>query len=348
MGVVCFSSLKGGVGKTTVSLNVASAFAARGCETLLIDLDPSAHASNFLAANGHRHGDKKNPKHWGPNAIPSALAKLFLDIDLQAETVFQRQLLENAIVHCEPLWEPVRERLCILPAGAELRHFLWGKGARAFKTLFPLLLDQLRSSYDHVVIDTPPDFNVLTRNAIAQSDQVIVPVDPSAMSINCLEQLIFSASHFDSVNWSIVRTMVNRQATRLQRASNERLEENLVLSSTNEPHDDDELEDEFPIEDPDEFIAMLEQHEVKSVEREGNSVFDCGPIYLLNTLTYRSEQQNRLSFLGKTCFDSRQYRKLADQYLEMAREIEQVLGMNSEEEELPDLANSVDISLAAI
>ena len=47
MGVVCFSSLKGGVGKTTVSLNVASAFAARGCETLLIDLANASEANNI-------------------------------------------------------------------------------------------------------------------------------------------------------------------------------------------------------------------------------------------------------------------------------------------------------------
>ena len=349
MGVVCFSSLKGGVGKTTVSLNVASAFADRGCETLLIDLDPSAHASNFLNPNARTSTNSAEMKrHLGVAAAPSALAKLFFDIDLQAERVFQQQLLENAVEQCTSLWQPVRDQLCILPAGAELRHFLWGKGARAFKTLFPLLVEQLRSNYDYVIVDTPPDFNVLTRNAIAQADLVVVPVDPSIMSINCLEQLIHSASHFKSINWSIVRTMVNRQATRLQQQSQERLEQNLPLKSTDSSADDDELEDEFPIEDADEFIAMLEQHE-QNIAQETEQSAECnsGPIYLLNSLTYRSEQQNKLTFLGKTCFDAKQYAKLAEQYRCMAREIDQVLGLSAEED-LPDLGESIDISLAAI
>ena len=193
-----------------------------------------------------------------------------------------------------------------------------------------MLLEQLRASYDYIVIDTPPDLNVLTRNAIAQSDLVVVPVDPSAMSVHCLEQLIASTAHLKNVQWSIVRTMINRQATRLRKHADQRLGQNLNLSAPEAYTEDDEDED-FAIENPDEFIAMLERHEHSRFP--GNGSFDHAdnsPIFLLNSMTYRSEQQNRLSFLGKSCFDSRAYSRLAEQYLEIAREIEQVIGLSNE------------------
>jgi len=48
MSIVCFASLKGGVGKTTLALNVSAAFAERGCKTLIIDLDPTAHSTRLF------------------------------------------------------------------------------------------------------------------------------------------------------------------------------------------------------------------------------------------------------------------------------------------------------------
>ena len=50
MGVICFASLKGGVGKTSAAVNTAHAFATAGCETVLVDLDPSCNASLFFRA----------------------------------------------------------------------------------------------------------------------------------------------------------------------------------------------------------------------------------------------------------------------------------------------------------
>lgn len=335
MGVVCFSSLKGGVGKTTLSLNVATAFAVRGCETLVVDLDPAAHASNFLSTPGAKN-------HVAGATSASVLARLLCAVDLEAESAFQTQMLEQAMISSEPVWESKRDKLFILPAGAELRHFLWGKGARVFKTLFPILINILRQYYDYIIIDTPPDYNVLTRNAIGQADLVVVPVDASAMSVNCLEQLIENASHIKTTSWSIVRTMVNRQATRLRKDAESRLNENLHFSSTDRA--DVQLEeDEFAIENPDEFIAMLDRHENQSSQDSSNS-----PIFLLNSMTYRSEQQNRLSFAGKTCFDSRSNKKMATQYLSIAREIDTVLGLTQEEQDLADVVQGMDISAAAV
>ncbi|HQH27456.1 MAG TPA: hypothetical protein PLP17_08680, partial [Oligoflexia bacterium] len=65
---------------------------------------------------------------------------------------------------------------------------------------------------------------------------------------------------------------------------------------------------------------------------------DDRPIYLLNSVVYRTEDQNKLTFLGKTAFDLRATAKLAEQYLGVARELEQILSYVAQDDalDLPD------------
>ena len=318
MSIICFASLKGGVGKTSLSVNVAHAFACRDCRTLVIDLDPTCHASRFFV-------------DWldtsSPSPSPSPLAHLFL----QSELPEGEALLESYTDDPVPLLVVSRDSFDILPAGGELRHFLWGQGARTFRALFPQLLDELRVHYDHIIIDTPPDFNVLTRNAIAHSDLVVVPVDSSAMSVNCLEEIVESSSHIKRPRWCIVRSLVTKAASRIQQLTSERLSENLSLESS-----EAELLEKAFVDDRDasaeDFLQLLESGSEGSNSEEDNeneasertSPTD-SPIYLLNSVVYRSEQQNRLSHLRKTAFDNRETNKLAEQYLSVARELESLI-----------------------
>lgn len=357
MGVISFASLKGGVGKTTLSLNVAGAFAERGCQTLLIDLDPTAHASRFFSASTARSA-RKQP------SLPteSPLARLFLRAEPSIPGLERGSLIEAAEAASIELAVQVRNELSILPAGPELRHFLWGKGARIFRRQFSNLVSELCSQYDHVVIDTPPDYNVLTRNAIAVSDQVVVPVDSSAMSIDSLEDIINSSAHIQGPTWCVARTMVNRQASRIQKLSNDRLQANLSLHDSS----DADCADELPIEDERQFMSLLRS---RSGERDSgrhyengssghSSLFDfhdddeesppplaavkngapapgavdTSPIFLLNSLIYRTEEQNRLTFVGQTAYDSRATAKLAKQYTAVARELEGLLALGHPDE----------------
>ncbi len=325
MSVVCFGSLKGGVGKTSLSVNVAHAFAQKGCEVLLIDLDPMAHASRLFNLAGGE----------------APLARLFLGSDLENHCGAGLTLVEAVIAARVPLVSPVRPRLALIPGGPELRHFFWGKGARFFREYFTPLIRELASSYDYIVIDTPPDFNILTRNSIAVSNVVLVPVDSSVMSIHGLEEIIASAAHIKGPSWGIVRTMVNRRASRMQEITQERLKD---------------------IDDPNYFIALLEQRERENRRRSRDEDHDDdrdddreqsgdpmdrqdNPIYLLNPVIYRSEQQNRLSFLGKTAFDAKGSSDLQVQYAAVAREIENILAVDAPGDPLLDINENFALSL---
>jgi chromosome partitioning protein len=314
MSIICFSSLKGGVGKTTLTVNTAAAFAAKGCETLIIDLDPASHATNFFCSKGDQNNSSQN------------IAHLLLGVDFECEKAFQLQQLETLLSRNQ-VQKSIRTGLSLISAGHELKHFLWGKGARIFKELFPTLIKCLKNDYDYIIIDTPPDYNVLTRNAIGQSDLVVIPVDPSAMSINCLEQLIENAEHIKKPSWSIVRTMVNRQATRLQKEASARLNQNLFVTA---PTHEDEDEFELDLQDPDHFISFVERQESSTPSKQNSNSNNDSPLFLLNSLTYRTEQQNRLTFAKKTCFDSSSYSSIAKQYLSLAKELEQILSLTEE------------------
>ena len=348
MAVICFSSLKGGVGKTTLSLSVASAFAKRDCQTLLIDLDPAEHASRFFLQNQEKSQEEQK----------SPLAHLFLSLSETAlgSGVFDNHssgiiserppvdsLIDEAVSLGVPLIKSVRPRFSLLPAGSELRHFLWGKGSRAFKRLFPKLLEELNSSYDYIIIDTPPDYNVLTRNAIASADLAVVPIDPSVMSIDCLERLVAQCSHIQGPVWSIMRTMVNRQASKVQKLSQQRLSEKLSLRSGTSTSDDDDDFSDFDLQNTDDLLRMFDDTSRSSAAPNIGPAANTAqqqdsPIYLLNSVIYRTEEQNRLSFLRKTAFDLKSSAKLAQQYMELARELEQILSYAVEEEPitLPD------------
>ncbi len=308
MGVFCFAALKGGVGKTSLSINVSAAFAKRGCETLLIDLDPVGHSSRFFKNNF------QSPKSGSP------LATLFLSEKNPVESENQRSVIEAADDSDSPLWYRVRPNLQLIPSGKELRHFLWGRGARRFHVSFGDLIEEAQSIFDHVVIDTPPEYNVLTRNALAVADIACVPVDSSEMSIHCLEELIDTSGHIARPTWVIVRSLVTRAAKRVQELST-----SAIFSLLNESSDNED------------FLKLLRLREKNGTRASKTSRYTATsnqkPIYLLNSLVYRTEMQNRLSFLGKTAFDDATAATLGEQYFSVARELEEVIATTRPTEE---------------
>ncbi len=155
--IIAFANQKGGVAKTTSTLNLGVALVEQGLRVLAVDLDPQG---NLTMSQG-----------WNPDEIDRSMF--------------------DVLVHRLPITEIVRTSeldvavSSIDLAGAELAlSSMIGRERALEKALMPV-----RESYDFVLIDTPPSLGLLTINALVAADGVIVPVQCEYLSLRGLVQL---------------------------------------------------------------------------------------------------------------------------------------------------------------
>lgn len=155
--VLSVSSLKGGVGKTTVALGLASAALNKGLNTLVIDLDPQCDATSGLGA---------------VTEFGTSIAEV-----LQAPKI---STIRRAIVQSP--WHQSSKMDVLIGSP---RSLLLDNPAPTVADVWKLeeVLTHLEDDYDLVIIDTPPSINALTRTAWVASDRVVLVTEPSLYSV---------------------------------------------------------------------------------------------------------------------------------------------------------------------
>lgn len=160
--IIAVANQKGGVGKTTTSINLSAAFGDMGLRVLLVDLDPQGNTTSGL-------GVEKTPKR----------------------NVYDMLVNDRDINEC--IQKGVYKSLDVIPstvdlAGAEIEML----DLPSHEFILKDKLSEVIEQYDYVMIDCPPSLNLLTVNALTAANSVLVPIQCEFYAMEGLTQLMYT------------------------------------------------------------------------------------------------------------------------------------------------------------
>lgn len=164
--VISVCNQKGGAGKTTTAVNLGIGLASEGNKVLLIDGDPQGSLTISL---GYRE----------PDRIDHTLASLLSEVMEE-----QKSSVSETIIHHE-------EGVDLIPANIELSALEINLvNVMSREVMLRSLVENIKSDYDYIIIDCMPSLGMLTINALACADSVLIPVQAAYLPVKGLEQLI--------------------------------------------------------------------------------------------------------------------------------------------------------------
>ena len=168
--VITVSNQKGGTAKTTSCVNLGIGLASAGKKVLLIDTDPQGSLSISLG-------------YPEPDEMENTLATLMMNIVNDEEFC-----LEDVLIHHE-------EGVDILPSNIELSAIEVSLvNVMSRELILKQLVDRVRDAYDFIIIDCMPSLGMMTINALACADAVLIPVQAAYLPVKGLQQLIKTIS----------------------------------------------------------------------------------------------------------------------------------------------------------
>lgn len=169
MRTIAVINQKGGCGKTTISINLSAALAAKGFRTLLIDMDPQSHCAVGLAV----------PEEQIEQNIYDVLIGMGRREPMRLKEI---------------LWQ-ICERFELAPSSIDLAAFeqqMTGVAER--ENCLSKILQEVREEYDYVIVDCPPSVGLLTFNSLRAATDVIVPVEMGYFSLHGLSRQLETLS----------------------------------------------------------------------------------------------------------------------------------------------------------
>lgn len=164
--IIAIANQKGGVGKTTTTANLGTGLSREGKKVLLIDYDPQG---DLTASLGWKNSDEMN------NTIAKVMDASIRDIDID---------FEDIILHHS-------EGCDLIPGNIELADFeMRLVNVMSREKVLANSLEPLKARYDYILIDCPPSLGMLTINALAASNEVLIPVQAHYLAAKGMTKLV--------------------------------------------------------------------------------------------------------------------------------------------------------------
>lgn len=171
MSIIAVCNQKGGVGKTTTSINLGIGLARKNQKVLLVDFDPQGNATQGLG--------------FDADALEVTVTTIMRKM-INKDYEFEKHL---GILHHEEGVDLLPANIDLAVIETELISLFFGR-----ETILKNYFARIREEYDYIIIDCMPSLNLITINALVAADQVIIPLHAQYYSVRGLEQLFQTIS----------------------------------------------------------------------------------------------------------------------------------------------------------